>query len=121
MPGVLWSILILILLLLPGDKLPSKGFLETIHFDKLIHLFLFAVFAELWRYGLKHQDLQYAQSDARYRTEFIVLLTGGIYSVALEFFQYMFILARHFDIADILANTSGLLIGLIGGQLFRKK
>ena len=51
-PGIAWFFVILILICLPGEDIPSPSgwwnWINLIHFDKLVHMGIFAVLTVLF-------------------------------------------------------------------------
>ncbi|MFN8416783.1 MAG: VanZ family protein [Cytophagaceae bacterium] len=103
-PAVLWGIFILIATLLPGKSIPS---VSLFRFDKLIHAFIFGVFAALCLYGLH----KYKESVTFKEWLFIGLFTI-IWSVSIEGMQSL-IPDRSADLYDVIANTVGVLIAQV--------
>ena len=109
LPVILWSLVILWLISIPGGNIPKTPFLSIPHFDKLVHFGIFAVFAFLLNYGLSKQSSVSCQKH-QYN---ISLLIGVIYSGGTELLQYMFIVGRFGEIWDFAANMAGCCVGLL--------
>jgi len=116
-PGFLWSIVILVIMLLPGNDLPSSGFLEAIHFDKFVHLVVYFVLYLLWCYGISKQCQQF---PSRYGSEIRIVIAAVLYGVLVEGLQHVLTYQRSFETADIIANTAGVILGLFGWLVFFK-
>ena len=101
---VLWFLMILILLCLPGFTLPKSQMLTGIEVDKFVHVFLFGILVFLWNahYAQKNSDIQFLLN-----TFFTVYLLVAAWGIAMEFVQFYFIPMRDFDIADIAADLIG--------------
>ncbi len=90
-----WFIITTILLCIPGKKLPKVSWLQIPHFDKLVHIFIFAV-------------LSYLFCRATNRKRFLlVAFICTCYGTAMEFVQENWIPNRSFDVLDIAADTVG--------------
>ena len=108
--GIVWSLLILSVCLMPGDNLPSSSFLSFKGADKLIHTTLYLVLIILVGKGL----LKYFNSSySRNRIIVIAFLYCLFLGIGIEFIQSVFVAARSGDIFDVLANVTGVFIGAL--------
>ncbi len=107
----------MVIMLLPGKNLPSSGFLEAIHFDKFVHLFVYFVLYLLWCYGIRKQ---YHSIHHRYKSEIVIFIAAVLYGFIVEVFQHLLTYQRSFEAADTIANTAGVVLGLIGWLVFLK-
>jgi VanZ family protein len=105
-PGLLWTIAIFILLILPGSSFPKNNWFDEIYLDKWIHIFLFACFVILWSLAYKLQSL--AQQKARLLK---LMFTGILFGVTMEVIQHFWVPSRSFEVKDIMADTAGTFIG----------
>lgn len=104
---IIWAIIILILTLTPGSNLPATGFLNIRNSDKIGHFFIFAVFAYLLTKALTNDG-----SEKKFHNSITFsFLTALIFGIAIEFIQIV-IPGRGFDLLDILADISGVALGL---------
>ncbi|MEM1270628.1 MAG: VanZ family protein [Bacteroidota bacterium] len=94
--AALWTLLILASCSIPGRDLPR---VEIVQIDKFVHAALFFGFAWLWRW-------------AGGRTR-VVLASGLVYAVMTEIYQGWLPWDRTPDPFDMLANTVGLVLGLL--------
>lgn len=116
LPVILWSLIILWLISIPGSNMPKTPLLAIPHFDKLVHFGIFAVFAFLLNYGLGKQAAVFCQKH-----QYIIsLLIGGVYSAGTELLQYFFIPARSGEFWDFLANLAGCVVGVLVFKYGRK-
>jgi VanZ family protein len=105
-----WSLLILGIALTPGShitRLPEVSLLP--HADKLIHFLLFAGF------GFIH-TVTLLQRKRRKITAYFcssVLITGILFGGATEILQLVLPIERDGSLADLLANSLGVLGGLV--------
>ena len=107
-PALTWTIIIFILLALPGSVLPSESHFSIPDFDKYIHISIFCVFVVLWSFYYA------AKSDKKNRNFFfIIFITACVYGIAMEYVQKYFIPRRDFDVEDILADVIGSALGFI--------
>jgi VanZ family protein len=102
--GISWSVLILILTLLPGSDMPKTDLLS---FDKIAHLGIFSVLVILLIIGFKKQyDFRFLKTNA----EKAALGLALIYGVVIEVLQ-IFVPGRGFEWFDVLANAMGIGLG----------
>jgi VanZ family protein len=102
--AVTWTIIIFILLALPGSVLPHEKAFTIPQFDKLVHIGLFGGFTFLWCLYYSKQNL--AQKKLL-RIFFKIFLIAAVYGAGMEFVQKYFIPMRDFEIGDILADVIG--------------
>jgi len=102
MPAIVWLLLITLVSLRPGDKLPQ---IDLWQIDKIAHLGFYLIFVVLLRFGSK--------DDGGFFTSFSFLLLSAIHGVAIELLQENFVELRRFDIYDIVADVAGAILGLI--------
>lgn len=107
--AISWLIFIAVLHALPANNFSSFSFLDWLHVDKLVHVFMFLVAFILLAFAV---EKQYTQSTYRY-----IIVGLAIYGLVLEFSQDFLFDNRSLDIFDWLADICGI---LIGGLIFRK-
>ena len=111
--AISWFIIMCILFFLPGSTLPKESWLDTIHFDKWVHIGLFAILVFLWR-GAFNWEVN------NYNT--VLLFFAFAYGLMIEFIQKNWVPNRSFDLFDVLADMTGGIIGLIVWlRVYRKK
>lgn len=100
--GLGWALvaLVVILSLLPGKTLHDFDFLVS---DKVQHALAYAT-VMVWFAGI------YQRSSYRWIVPGLVVM-----GVAIEFLQQKYF-HRHFEVRDMLANTAGVLAGLVIGR-----
>ena len=101
---IIWTLITIGLLCLPGKVIPGLGLFGIKHLDKLAHIVLFGGFVLLW--GL------YAWQRKKLRFEWLFVLAGiTLFSIAIgiamEYVQVNFIPNRSFDVWDIWADVVG--------------
>lgn len=106
--AVCWTLLILILISIPGNVLPKEETFGVPDADKLIHSFLFGIFVWLWclyyyRRGIRGRKLA--------TVFFFVFLISMAYGAGTEFIQKYFIPMRDFTLGDIIADIMGAGVG----------
>jgi len=108
--GLAWTLLILLVCLMPGDNLPSSSFLSFKGADKLIHFGLYLVLLILVGKGLVNYFKPSYSSNRIIVIAFLYCLFLGI---GIEFIQSVFVAGRLGDFFDVLANAIGSSIGIL--------
>ncbi|MFA4851953.1 MAG: VanZ family protein [Bacteroidales bacterium] len=118
LPGIVWSLIILILLGLPNNDLPDISFLNIPYFDKIVHIFLFLVFVFLLAYGFAKQN---RFNILHQKFLLLSLLTGVIYGGLTEILQEVVFIERTSGFFDFIADVAGCLIGLLFFFFLKRK
>ena len=105
---IAWTLIIAILLSLPGTMLPSEAHFSIPEFDKLVHISLFGGFVLSWNFYLSKRSVL---SPRLLRWFFLVFILGNSFGIGMEFVQKYFIPFRDFDTVDIIADMIGAGIG----------
>ena len=113
-PALLWSLIILVLTLMPGRNLPKVDFFQV---DKLVHFFLFGVLMVLSSYALKRAK---ALTGRPSKPTLIACIYSTIFGIMIEVLQ-LFVPGRSFSLADVLANSIGVGLGYLVFVLLKKK
>ncbi|HEX5026969.1 MAG TPA: VanZ family protein [Agriterribacter sp.] len=114
-PALIWSVIIFILLIIPGKDLPRAPEIPLL--DKVIHSFLFGMLVFIWcsYYG-------YRLPSQAVGIFFLVFIISCIYGIGMEFIQKYFVANRGFEWGDIVADVVGSFAGWQGCRLsFSKK
>ena len=107
--SILWALLILMLSLVPGSELPEMSFWELLTFDKVMHIFMYGVFAfKTMMAASKQNSIWWMRRWAGVFTIAVVSLFG----VSIEIMQETLLPDRYGDWVDVLANTIGVFSGL---------
>lgn len=118
LPSIIWTAVILVLTLLPGNYIPRVGsFWNLFSPDKLIHIFLFSVFALLLFSGFFKQ---YPGRSKRYITG-MVLAFSILLAIITELLQAMLPLGRSGNVYDTIADFAGISLGWLIFFQYRKK
>ena len=108
--AVLWAVLIFVLCVMPGNRIPHVPFLEFHYFDKLVHLGLFYVQTILTIRGLSTQNrFKNVLSRAMLLSFVLCFLYGGM----LELIQGAWCIDRTADVYDFFADVAGSILGII--------
>lgn len=103
-PGILFFLISLLLLTLPGETMPSVGWLNFPQRDKVIHYCLFFMLCSLFAIPVKYRT---STKQAGIVWLAIVCLIGIGYGIAIEFVQKWWIPNRGFEVLDIVADATG--------------
>ncbi|PWT74750.1 MAG: hypothetical protein C5B59_10510 [Bacteroidetes bacterium] len=101
---IVWTVIILILLALPGSMVPSEQGFSVPQFDKIVHICLFGGFVLLWNLYYSKKDIS---PRKKLRIFFTVFIIGAVYGIGMEYVQKYFIPKRDFDQGDIIADLVG--------------
>lgn len=102
--AISWLLIMSVLFVLPGSALPKEHWLDTIHFDKIVHIGLFAVLIFLWKSSFNRNSANY---------NWMLLLSALLYGLLVEFVQLNWVPNRSFDLYDVVADMSGSVVGLL--------
>jgi uncharacterized membrane protein (DUF106 family) len=110
-PGIAWFFLVLIVICLPGSKIPTlETWLNDIYFDKWVHAGMFGMLTFLFIYPVTKLSL----SDfIKKHTSLKIAIAAIIWGLTTEFIQKFFIPGRSFDIFDWAADSFGILSAYI--------
>lgn len=107
--SIVWTMVILILCLMPGKDLPE---ISILNFDKLVHVGVYVILAFSMYYGWIKQN---SFNSLHQNTLLKILIITSTYGFAVEVMQELFTADRHFDIFDALANSFGAIAGSLLG------
>lgn len=107
MPSAVWSVIMFVLMLVPGSGYPSVSFSGA---DLLIHVVLFTVWAFLTAQGFYKQAYW---PILRFHRGFIVLIMGVLWGAALEAVQGFLLWERSASMEDYLSDIAGLFLGIL--------
>lgn len=100
-----WALILLFLSLLPAGQIPKISLLDDLlGVDKWVHALVYGVFAVLLYLPLRKQQILGG---------FTAFLLSATFGAAMEWLQFVSNTGRHFDLADMLANTFGALVGYL--------
>jgi VanZ family protein len=113
-PPIIWGILLAVLSLMPtGD---SQIFLFHIpYMDKVAHFGMYVIWAFLVVYAWTSNS-----SLGVKKVIWLTFLFGTFLGIILEFGQYSMSFGRSFEIADVVANGVGSIVGAWLGKLYYK-
>ncbi len=102
--AISYSIFVTIIMLLPVTKGPK---ISIPFFDKVIHALLYFLFVIIWLLYFKRSKKETISIYA------LVSVALFIYGIVIEVLQGSFVATRTHDNWDIVANTTGIIIGVI--------
>lgn len=119
-PAIIWLILAVVLLTLPGSTLPHKTWLNSIiYFDKIVHIGLFSMMVFLFFMPFIKSKSAPLVSQKK-RILFRVALSGLALGIIIEFVQKYWIPGRGFEITDMVADGVGCFLPFVFFRLMVK-
>lgn len=109
-PALIWGILILFAVSMPPDRIPALKFFIIPHFDKLVHIGMFLVFAFLACFGFYSQNKN-GIMHRKYLS--LALLVSLLISLFSELLQHFFLIFRIASFFDFIANLIGTIFGVV--------
>lgn len=101
---IAWTLIIIILLCLPGRMFPNESGFSIPNFDKLVHMGLFGGFVFLW--GL-HMTKRTSNHVTLLWAFFIFYVIANFFGYSMELAQKYWIPGRDYDLADVIADMAG--------------
>ena len=101
---IIWTLIIAVLLCLPGKMLPSEAGFRIPNFDKLVHMGLFGGFVFLW--GL-YMTKRSPDHRTLLRAFFVFYVIANFFGYSMELVQKYWIPGRDYDLADVIADMAG--------------
>ncbi|MFI5152114.1 MAG: VanZ family protein [Chitinophagales bacterium] len=102
--AIAWTLLVIILLAIPGKMIPQEQAFTIPQFDKVVHIILFGLFVWLWS---NHYSSLSLTKKKLLRIFFLIFIFGVCLGIGMEYVQKYFIPNRDFDEADIIADMIG--------------
>jgi VanZ family protein len=103
-----WTLLVILLLSLPGSMLPNESHFAIPQFDKFVHISLFGGLVLLWNLYLSRRSLS---TLLLLKWFFLIFLLANALGIGMEFAQKYWIPFRDFDTEDIIADMIGTGLG----------
>ena len=107
LPGIAWFFIIMVLTCLPGSDLPKIGWLNKIHFDKWVHIGMFAILVFLFSLPFFKSRLSLTKKINYFLW---ITITASFWGLAIEFIQKYLVVGRSFDLLDWAADSAGAFI-----------
>lgn len=105
-----WAVLILIASAISGEKIDRVKLIEIPYFDKFVHLFMYLVLVFLLLLAIREDKKRNNFSSKNLFWCFIITF---LYSFLMEMLQRFVFVARSFEIPDLIANSIGILLGIV--------
>jgi VanZ family protein len=118
LPAVVFFIITVILLTLPGSSFPKSHLFDIPFFDKWVHIGLFGMLCFLFSFPVIHFSITDLQKKYRLWT---ILILGITYGVLMEFVQKYWVINRSFDEMDMVADAIGCFLALIVSYQWLKR
>jgi VanZ family protein len=123
LPGMLWTLLIAVLTLVPGNYIPRiTSFLDWLSPDKLLHFILFGTYAYLLAKGFRKQAVY---GFLKQNPVIFSIIIGIVFASFIEVMQKFVIPGRNGNLYDFLADVLGTFLGIttwyITGRNGKKK
>lgn len=112
--ALLWTGIILYLCLIRASDIPS---VTVPYVDKCVHAVFHFVFSLWWFLVLTF----YFKSLSLTKKIVLVFLMSLSFGIMIELFQTYFTVTRNGDVVDVLANTTGCLLGILAIKILDKK
>lgn len=106
--SLLWAMVIIVLLLIPGNKLPHNKLINIPHLDKIVHFILFMVLAYIMIF-----DTWVLKKKLETRHITLILVISIVFAGLTEIYQYYLIVFRTGSIFDFMADVLGILLASI--------
>lgn len=106
---ILWTIITIGLLCLPGSAIPGFGLFGVKNLDKIAHIILFGGIVFSWSVFV------FSRRQISSKTLIVICLIAGAsisLGIIMEYIQLNFIPNRQFDVGDIWANFAGSVLAL---------
>ncbi|MEO6229995.1 MAG: VanZ family protein [Ferruginibacter sp.] len=109
-PGIAWFFVVLVLLCLPGNDIPSANWLDKIYFDKWVHTGIFCLLAFLFMlpFALSSMD-----KKEKFQYFIRIAIAVSVWGLTTEFMQKYLVTSRSFDLLDWAADSIGALVAFI--------
>src|SRR4051794_7811156 len=110
LPGLIWFIISVVLLVLPNNDLPHTRYFDIPFFDKYVHFTMFFLLTSLFTFPFSflHTEKAVIKSWFTRITLFVI-----VYGILMEFVQKFMTIDRSFDLIDILFDGLGSIAGLL--------
>lgn len=128
LPAIAWTIIVLLMTLLPASDIPNTFFSKIPYFDKMVHAGIFGLFVILW-YAGSHKSFTSSASPERVRSYHpltmlaVVILAAVILGLVIEIIQKEWtVIHRDFEWFDWIADIFGAFFGgAVANEIFKIK
>lgn len=105
--AIVWTFVLALSCLLPPSNFEVFRLDQLFKFDKLLHFISFALLALWWCIAL------FSQNGASLFNKLLIISGVSLYGLLIEVLQSGMHQGRHFEWGDVIADTSGALIGVL--------
>ena len=117
--AIVCFVVVLILVCLPGDELPSQhAWMDITFLDKWVHAIMFALMTFLFLLPVGESSL-YKQQKRHYFIR--ISLSICIWGLTTEYIQKFYIPSRDFDLVDWAADSAGVLAAFLYSRKFHRR
>ncbi|MEO5888795.1 MAG: VanZ family protein [Ferruginibacter sp.] len=109
-PAIAWFIVVMVLLCLPGDDVPSSSWFDVIYFDKWVHTGIFGLLALLFMLPFALAPIK-NKEKLQYFIRIAIFVS--LWGLTTEFIQKYLVPGRNFDLLDWAADSLGSFIALL--------
>jgi hypothetical protein len=114
-PGIVWFIIVCFILFLPGHDVPQMGdWLQSIDFDKVIHMSMFGILITLLCWPFYRSGISPKKKNKYF---ILIALAGCFWGYSSELIQKYWAIGRDYELMDWLADSLGCFLA----WLFSKK
>lgn len=128
LPAIIWTLIILLLTLMPASDVPNTFMSRIPHFDKLVHAGIFALFVILWYACIrKYFIVKYPADHNKYfhpiKALALIILIAILLGILIEITQKIWTsIHRDFEWFDWVADIIGAFFGgAIANEIFKIK
>jgi len=114
LPAFFWLLIITILSIYPGNKIPAPPFFQV---DKFVHVFMYAPLSFLLIIAFFKQ---YNALESRLKVSILIILFAVFFGGIMEILQHYILINRSGNIYDFTANTIGAILGVLSFPLIAK-
>jgi VanZ family protein len=114
-PGIIWVLVVLVLIMMPANDIPKSEFLFEINFDKFVHAGIFGLLAILFCWPFYKTTIARKRKIIYFIT--IAILTSA-FGYGTELIQKYWAHGRSYDLMDWIADSTGALCAYIFCSLF---
>ncbi len=114
-PAIIWLLVVLILIMIPGKQLPESEFLFEIDFDKFVHVGIFGLLAVLFSWPFYKTTIP---KNKKILYFIIIAVLTSAFGYSTELMQKYWAQGRSYSVMDWLADTGGALGAFIFCRIF---
>jgi len=114
---IIWIIIIFILSSIPGNDIPKLNRFKIPHLDKIVH---FIMYFTLQLLILVEYYKNHTQKYSFIKVALVSIMFSIVYGAVMELLQSLIFISRTGSFYDILANSTGAVIGSLFGILLSK-